>query len=134
MDGTRSPGDVWLLARHYVEMLVAMGVGMVTLFPAWVAASGQLDARWLARTEVEALAMATAMAVPMAVWMVVRGHGTGATAEMCAAMYAGFVALFPLLWWDVVDRSALLGLAHVAMLLLMALVVVRRSHEYAHRP
>ena len=133
MTSTRPDRSVRLLIRHYVEMLVAMAIGMVALYPAWSLASGRSDATWLASTEVEALAMATAMAVPMAAWMAVRGHRIAATAEMCLAMYVGFVALFPFLWWGVLGRSAFMGLAHVAMLLLMALVMVRRPNEYAHR-
>jgi hypothetical protein len=76
---------------------------------------------------------ATEMAVPMAGWMVVRGHGAASAVEMSLAMYAGFVALFPLLWSDVIDRGALLGLGHVAMLLLMALAIVRPAHPHLQR-
>jgi hypothetical protein len=114
-------------------MVAAMVVGMATLFPLWTAVVARSDASWLAATEVQALAMATAMVVPMAGWMVVRGHGAAAVIEMSLAMYAGFVALFPLLWSDVIDRAALLGLGHVAMLLLMALVMVRRPQQHLHR-
>lgn len=134
MDTTmRSRGGVRSLARHYVEMVVAMVVGMATLYPVWAAAVGRLDAAWLVRTEIEAIAMATAMAVPMAGWMVLRGHGIAVVAEMCLAMYAGFIALFPFLWAGLIGQAALLGVGHVAMLLLMALVMVHRPEEYTHR-
>lgn len=129
----RQRGGVRSFARHYLEMVAAMVVGMMSLFPLWTVFVARLGASWLATTEVEALAMATAMAVPMAAWMVVRGHGAAAAVEMSLAMYAGFVALFPLLWSDVIDRAALLALGHVAMLLLMALVMVRRAHLHPQR-
>ena len=126
----REHGRVRVLARHYVEMLAAMLVGMVTLFPLWTAFIARWDAPWLATTEAAALAMATAMAVPMAAWMGVRGHGAPAAVEMSLAMYVGFVAFFPLLWAGAIDRSVLLALGHVAMLLLMGVVMVRRAHPH----
>lgn len=133
MKGTARRGGARLLVRHYLEMVAAMVVGMVTLLPVWTAVARRSEASWMVATEVEVLAMATAMAVPMAGWMIVRGHGAAAIVEMCLAMYAGFVALFPLLWSDLIGRATLHGLGHVAMLLLMALVMVRRPHENLHR-
>ena len=121
------------LVRHYLEMVAVMVVGMMSLFPLWALLVAKIDVTWLEAAEIEALAMATAMAVPMAGWMVVRGHGTAAAIEMSLAMYGGFVAFFPLLWAHAIDRAVLLGLGHVAMLLLMAVVMVRRAHPRVRR-
>src|SRR5689334_7542698 len=75
--------------RHYLEMVVAMVVGMVLLGPVWTLAFPGLPDRPAAL----ALVMATDMAVGMAAWTLVRGHGGRSTAEMCAAMYLPFLVL-----------------------------------------
>ena len=75
--------------RHFVEMVVAMVVGMVLLGPLWTLMWPGLPDRPAAA----ALVMATDMAVGMAVWMRVRGHGGRGIAEMCAAMYVPFLVL-----------------------------------------
>ncbi|MEW9527315.1 hypothetical protein [Microbispora sp. NPDC049125] len=53
------------------------------------------------------------------------------TLEMCAAMFAPAVPLFPLLWLGAIDGEALMMLAHVAMFPLMLAVMLRRRDEYA---
>lgn len=126
-------GRFGLHLRHYLEMVAVMVVGMLTLLPLADAAAAAAGVSWAASPEVEAMVMATAMAVPMAGWMILRGHCAAAAFEMSLAMYGGFVAFFPLLWSGMIDRGALLGLGHVAMLLLMALVMVRRPHPH-HQP
>ena len=100
---TRTPPtkkrQVWRFTRHYLEMVAAMLLGMVTLYPLWLLATdGAADGSWVHRTEVELVAMATAMTVPMVLWMWRRGHRARPTVEMAVAMYAGFVVLFPFLW------------------------------------
>lgn len=52
---------------------------------------------------------------------------------MSQTTYAGFVALFPLLWSGVIDRVGLFNLGQIAMLLLMGLVMVRRDHQQLQR-
>ena len=93
--------------RHYLEMIVAMFVGMGTLYPLWLlAVAGVADDSWVHRADVESLVMATAMVVPMALWMRYRGHGPAPIVEMSAAMYVGFAVLFPLLWAGVIGDTA----------------------------
>ena len=66
----RERGPVWTFVRHYLEMIVAMLVGMGTLYPLWLlAVAGVADDSWVHRADVESLVMATAMVVPMALWM-----------------------------------------------------------------
>ena len=52
---------------HYLEMVVAMVVGMMALAPLWPDA-------WLARGDLHAVAMAVNMTVAMAAWMAIRRH------------------------------------------------------------
>lgn len=48
--------------RHYLEMVVAMVLGMVVLGMLW-------PSGWLVRPDVHALVMATDMTIPMVLWM-----------------------------------------------------------------
>ncbi len=119
-------------ALHYLQMIVAMLVGMMLLYPLWMLATAGLPANaWAHRTDVEALAMATTMVVPMAAWMRFRRHGRRPIAEMSAAMYAGFVVLFPFLWLGALDTDGLMLLGHVLMLLLMLAAMLARPGEYS---
>src|SRR4051812_50143203 len=70
--------------RHYGEMVAAMFLGMAVLgLPAdWV--MDRLDAD---SDQFMFLGMATTMTVPMVGWMMYRGHGRRANAEMAASMF-----------------------------------------------
>ncbi|MGK5559426.1 hypothetical protein ACSNOI_48335, partial [Actinomadura kijaniata] len=59
--------------------------------------------------------------------------GWGPIAEMCAAMYASFAVLFPLLWAGLLDGGAVMMLGHVLMFPAMLAVMLRRPEEYSHR-
>ncbi|WP_433200495.1 hypothetical protein ACQP00_28880 [Dactylosporangium sp. CS-047395] len=116
--------------RHFVEMVLAMAVGMVVLDPLW-----PLPPAIAGRTDVSALVTATDMAIAMAVWMWHRGHGRAAVAEMTAAAYVPFLLLL-VPWWAglVTDGAVLLG-GHLLMLPAMLLAMLRRAGEYgARRP
>ncbi|RZS45041.1 flagellar biosynthetic protein FliP [Herbihabitans rhizosphaerae] len=115
----------WAFARHYVEMLLAMGVGMVVLYPLWQMAVHD------AGPELDSLAMATTMSITMALWMRFRGHGGRPILEMTLAMYAGFVVLFPFLWSGIIDAGGLTIVGHVLMLVFMFLCMAARPDEYA---
>ncbi len=120
-----------VFARHYLEMVLAMLLGMAVLWPLWsLATRGADGAGWLRSTETESLVRATAMAVPMAAWMVHRRHRTRLTVEMCAAMYAGHLVLFPLLWVGAVSEMGVMMWGHVLMPLLMLAAMLARRAEY----
>jgi len=122
---------VWQFIRHYLEMIVAMLLGMLALFPLWMlAVSATADDSWVRAFEVDMLAMATAMSVPMALWMRVRGHGTRLMVEMSAAMYAGFVVLFPFLWLGSLGEMGVMMGGHVLMPLFMLVAMLARREEY----
>ncbi len=119
----------WHLVRHYLEMVVAMVVGMAVLGPVEALLWPGLDDR----ADVHAVVMATNMAVAMAAWMRFRGHSWPAIAEMSAAMYVPFAVLLVPYWAGVVSGSSLFTAGHVLMLPAMALAMWWRLDEYAHR-
>jgi hypothetical protein len=117
-------------ARHYAEMVVAMFLGMAILgFPA----DRVLDAMGATSDEFMFLGMATTMTVPMVAWMMYRGHGWRANAEMSAAMFVPTFAVIGLLSAEVMtDLGVLMIFEHAAMLLAMAGVMLLRPAEYVH--
>ncbi len=119
---------MWHFVRHYLEMVVAMLVGMAAL--------GALhEALWpalTARPDVGVLVMATDMAIGMGGWMWFRGHSWRGIAEMSAAMYAPFAALLVPYWTGSVGAHELMLWGHVLMFPAMALVMYLRPAEYAH--
>ncbi|MFJ2755759.1 hypothetical protein ACIO3S_09185 [Nocardioides sp. NPDC087217] len=119
-------------ALHYLQMVIAMAVGMMLLYPLWLlAVGGAPESAWVHRADVDSLVMATTMVIPMAAWMRFRGHGPRPIVEMSAAMYAGFVVLFPFLWLGVIDAGGLMLLGHVLMLLVMLVAMLARPGEYS---
>jgi hypothetical protein len=121
-------------ARHYVEMVVVMLVGMGLLA---VPARWATEALWsdvnsddptlmLAR-------MATTMTLPMIPWMRWRGHGWQPCLEMAGAMIVPAIGVIALLEVGAVEAVWLLmTIEHVAMFLAMFIVMIARPHEYSH--
>jgi hypothetical protein len=122
--------------RHYVEMWIAMALGMGVLG----AASGALSAlgvdvaAWRSdEIELELLLMAAAMSVPMVAWMRYRGHGWAPAWEMTAAMFVPSLGAIALLWaGTVTDDDALMMIQHVAMIPAMLVPMLLRREEYSH--
>jgi hypothetical protein len=120
----------WAFARHYLEMVVAMFVGMAVLGGLVHGALALAGTEMPDQPEVTALTMAFYMAAGMVVWMRHRGHAWAGTLEMSGAMFVPALALFPALWAGAISGDDLLMLEHVAMLPLMYVVMLRRRHEY----
>jgi hypothetical protein len=114
---------------HYVEMIIAMFVGMFAL-GALESAVG-LSVSHDRSPELAYLIMAVNMSVGMAAWMRFRGHRWLPTLEMCAAMFIPIVPLYPLLWLGVIDAGGLMLFAHIAMFPLMLAAMLWRVDEYA---
>lgn len=83
---------------HYLEMVVAMMVGMPFFFMLRnvIPASSSYAAVLVRGTILFDLAMVVVMTVPMVAWMIVRGHGWRHSAEMAFAMSAPMVAVIAL--------------------------------------
>ncbi|WP_309133709.1 hypothetical protein [Cellulomonas sp.] len=118
---------------HLAGMAVAMVLGMLLLLPVVAAVGGALG--WDASTasvEATALAMAVTMTLGMGVWMVHRGHGPRAVAEMAAAMAVPFVAGLVPYWAGALSGGDALLVGHVLMLPAMVAVMLLRRDEYTH--
>ena len=117
------------LARHYLEMVAAMFVGMLVLGGLRMALG--LSVSTDDRPGTAYLLMAIDMSVAMAVWMRFRGHGWASTLEMCAAMFVP-LALLPLVSADVLGPMAFMTAAHVVMLVAMLAALLHHRHEHTH--
>jgi hypothetical protein len=123
--------------RHYVEMLVAMFLGMAVLgMPALIA----LGAAGVSSAELRAdapalmlLGMGITMTVPMVGWMRYRGHGWRVSNEMAASMLVPTGGVIALLGTGLVDDiGTLLMIEHVVMLPSMLVAMLLRRDEYSH--
>ena len=116
------------LVRHFLEMVVAMLIGMVVL--------GLLQQLvWPSLyfySAVGVLVMATDMAIGMGAWMRVRGHSWRGIAEMSASMYGPFIALLVPYWTGAVSGAELMAWGHLLMFPAMALAMYLRPAEYLH--
>jgi len=118
----------WHFVRHYLEMVVAMLIGMVALGLLQQLAWPSLNFY----SAVGVLVMATDMSIGMGAWMRVRGHSWRGIAEMSASMYAPFVALLVPYGTGAISGAELMAWGHLLMLPAMALVMYLRPAEYLH--
>lgn len=119
--------------RHYLEMVIAMVVGMIALGPVWSWLFSRVGATELfSRPDLAALVMATDMTIAMSAWMRFRGHGWAPIAEMAAAMYLPFIILFLPLWAGLISEATLMVAGHLLMLVAMAAAMLLRPQEYTH--
>ena len=122
--------------RHYIEMLIAMVLGMFVLsipLAGLLGVAGVGVGTWETDApERMLLGMAFTMSVPMVAWMRHRGHRWGAAWEMTAAMFIPSLAAIALLWAGIVDDSGtLMTVQHVAMLATMLAAMLLRLDEYS---
>ena len=124
----------WLpFIRHYIEMVLAMVIGMLALMPLEMWAVQAAGApRLLDRVEVMTLVMATDMAMAMGAWMAYRRHGWRDIAEMSAAMYLPFVIFFPATVTGVMTGGTMMVAGHALMLVAMLAVMLWRRDHYCH--
>jgi hypothetical protein len=119
--------------RHYLEMVVAMLLGMAVL---GLPAGWALEALGTSWSELSTarmlLLMATTMTVPMVGWMRYRGHGWRTGTEMSASMFLPTFAIIGVLWAGLVtDVGVLMVAEHVAMLASMLAAMLLRPDEYS---
>jgi hypothetical protein len=121
--------------RHYLEMVIAMLLGMAVLgIPGFIALGA-------AGVDTEAAGvllwgMAVSMTVPMVAWMRHRGHGWLPCWEMSAAMIVPTIGALALLEAGALDGAhAAMGIQHIVMFPAMLGVMLLRRGEYtAHEP
>jgi hypothetical protein len=122
--------------RHYVEMVVAMLLGMFVLGAALAVPlelAGVDVSNWdTEEPELLLLGMAFTMTVPMVAWMRHRGHAWARCWEMTAAMFVPGLAVIGLLWADVeTNAHTLMGIEHSVMFPAMLGVMLLRRSEYS---
>ena len=119
-------------ARHYIEMVVVMMLGMVVVgVPGAVA----LEMVGVAVDELGDAAlfalMGASMTAPMVAWMRFRGHGWRPCGEMAGAMTAPTLLAIALLPTGL-DVHGLMLAEHVLMLVAMFAAMAARREEYSH--
>jgi hypothetical protein len=133
----RGRGSARPFIRHYVEMVIAMFLGMVVL---GVPGEGALRAIGTSTSELKAdapalalLGMAVIMTVPMVAWMRYRGHAWRPSWEMAASMVIPTFGVIALMAGGIVDDfMTLMYLEHVVMLPSMLVAMLLRPSEYTH--
>jgi flagellar biosynthetic protein FliP len=125
----------WLpFIRHYIEMVLAMAIGMIASMPLGNVAFQAAGAPHLMDQAVPmTLVMVTGMALGMGAWMAWRRHGWRDIAEMTAAMYLPFVIFFPATQAGAVTGGTLMVAGHALMLAAMLAVMLRRRDHYGYR-
>ena len=118
---------------HFVQMVIAMSVGMVVLDVMLVLLGYQGISRRI--PEVYTLIMALAMVVPMIAWMrFMMRHGWSRTAEMSAAMTVPIVALVILCAIGILPHTASVAWSMPIMYVAMLADMAYRRRDYAtHR-
>ena len=117
---------------HYLEMVLAMLVGMGVFWPVWIGLF-ELVGRpaLMERGDLAAVRMAVNMTAGMAIWMAIRRHGIRDITEMSVAMSAPFFVLLVPHWLGALGADALMWAAHVLMFITMLLAMWWRSDVYS---
>lgn len=116
-------------AGHYVEMVVAMFVGMGIFALPWMLLWPGLSDHPVLDT----LVMVANMTLGMAAWMAIRRHSARLIVEMSAAMVAPFVVLLAPLAAGAITVDTLSMAGHVLMFGTMLGAMFVRRDEYLHR-
>ena len=117
--------------RHFLEMVVAMIVGMAVFGAIVWGIFGLLGHASLRHyAGFRALVMAINMIIGMSLWMRHRRHSWAAIGEMAGAMFVPYVALLGPYLAGVLSGPALLGAMHLLMLPAMVLAMLHRRDEY----
>jgi hypothetical protein len=118
--------------RHFLEMLVAMILGMAVLgilVSSLFALLGHATLYHYAA--LRALLMASYMTIGMGLWMRHRCHSWNRIREMGAAMFAPFLVLLVPFWLGFISGAVLLAAGHLLMILAMLGAMLYRRAEYS---
>lgn len=128
-----SAANVARFILHYLEMLLAMMVGMPIFFSlrGAIPASSSYAPIFVRGTNLNDLAMLVVMIVPMVVWMLVRGHDWRHSAEMALAMSAPMLVVIGLRLLGVgASQPWLRQAGYQGMFLGMLLAMLYRRDHY----
>ena len=132
-----SAAQVRRFSLHFLEMVVAMMVGMPFFFMLRnvIPASSSYTAVFVRGTILFDLAMVVVMTVPMVAWMIVRGHGWRHSTEMAFAMSAPMVAVgaLRLLVGSDTDLPWLRQVGYDGMFLGMLIAMIYRRDHYTSK-
>jgi hypothetical protein len=122
------------LIRHFIEMVLAMLVGMAVfgMVAAGICAALGHSNYLTDHAGLRSFVMALNMSIGMAAWMRVRGHAWVATAEMVGAMFVPWALLIGPFLAGVISAGPLLIGMHVLMFPAMVVAMLHRREEYAH--
>ena len=109
--------------RHYLEMVVAMLLGMAVLYT-------PIELAFDPSETIALLGMGATMTLPMVAWMRYRGHAWRLSAEMAAAMLAPTAVALALV--GTVEFHTLMTFEHIAMFAGMFAAMLARRDEYSH--
>ena len=128
----RSSGSRRGFARHFLEMVVAMLLGMGVLGGlaelAFAASGSSLSDQ---SGGFQVMLMAFNMTVPMVLWMTYRGHAAARNVEMAASMILPSAVAAVLAWAGALDATAALAVQHGIMIPAMLAVMLWRYDEYS---
>jgi hypothetical protein len=119
-------------ARHLIEMIVAMLVGMAVLGTIVSSIFGLLGhANLLHYAGLRGLLMTAYMVAAMSLWMRHRNHSWAAIGEMSVAMICPYLVLVGPFWAGAISAEAFLIAMHVLMLPAMIVAMLHRRYEYS---
>ncbi len=128
-------GRRWLrFARHFLGMLAAMYVGMLTLYPAYSFLAdrmGHVDPT-SELPVLSGLVMAFAMTAPMVALMAYHRHGWRPIIEMAAAMIVPTLGATLLHTVGTIPATAVMSVGHITMIPAMLAVMLVRFDHYAN--
>ena len=122
------------LVRHFIEMVLAMLVGMAVLGIAAAAICAALGHSGFLthHAGLHSFVMALNMSIGMAAWMRFRGHGWAPIAEMVGAMFVPWALFIGPYLAGLISADALLVGMHVLMFPAMVAAMLHRRDEYVH--
>jgi transcriptional regulator GlxA family with amidase domain len=129
-------GRVARFGLHFVEMAVAMALGMVAMGALSALALEPNGFLYLTPSHLEThlVAMGFFMAAPMVAWMRLRGHGWRHGAEMAAAMVAPAAAAIALNAAGLLARTDMMAFSTTWMWVAMVGVMLVRWPHYSGAP
>jgi hypothetical protein len=133
--GAKGHGGAKAFWLHYVQMVLAMLVGMAVLgipFRAILKVQGySWEDAVTQLTAIVCVVMTFNMAVAMVAWMRFRGHSWRASAEMTGSMCLATAVTLALFWASMISADMTIGMMHVLMLPAMLGAMLDRRLEYS---